>query len=488
MASPDEWSAHEVKAALGLTRWSGDRLVDEAIGATVLLPEIGEAMLAGELDLPRARKLLELTVGLADSVQAAVLANTLPLAALSGERWTTGQLADYATYLSLALDPHAKKDQYDAGVRERKVVASRNADGTSDLSGRQLPPERVAAAAARIDVLAKAAKQDGDPRPIDHLRAEIFLCLTEGTWSGMDDAEILAALRASRSCPDPNPELAPVEKPLDGIELSLSMYGALGLDLDPADLAGHGPIHTAHALTVLSKLGAAQWRWVLLDSTNFLMGTGLISARPVGFSARSADCSSVVNLHVHVGLLEACLEAEAVGGVPDFLEPEVWDAWRTVLLDIAKRAAEPYAPPDDSEKRFAGAHLRRQVQLVHGRCIGVGCRAPARRSDLDHRYDHAKGGKTTAENNAPLCRRDHRGKHKGGWKLDRFEHGHRWTSRLGHTYDVPDRPVWRQLPDSVTTPDNANWDFEPNPDLDSLGQPWQDSGLWAYTPPDVPPF
>ncbi|MGQ0465339.1 MAG: DUF222 domain-containing protein [Sporichthyaceae bacterium] len=486
MASPDEWSAHEVKAALGLTRWAGDRLVGEAIAATVLLPEIGEAMLAGELDFPRARVLLDHTAHLADSVQAAVLANTLPLASLSGPRKTTGELADYASSLAMALDPHAKKDEYEAAVRGRKVLARRNPDGTADLTGQQLPPERVAAAAARIDMLAKAAKRDGDPRPIDQVRAEIFMCTTEGTWAGLGDAEILAALRACR--PVPEGEAADASKPLDGIELSVSLYAALGLDLDPADLAGHGPLHTAHALTVLSKLGAAQWRWVLMDSTNHLIGTGLTPARPIGYAARSGDCSSVVNLHVHLGLLEACLRADAEGGIADFLEPEVWERWRTVLLDIAIRAAEPPPAPDDSEKRFAGARMRREVQLLHGRCIGVGCRAPARRSDLDHRHDHAKGGKTTPENSAPLCRRDHGGKHEGGWKLDRLEHGHRWTSRLGHRYDVPDRPVWRQLPEPVTTPANHGWTFESDPGLDSLGNSWEDSGLWAFTPPDVPPF
>jgi len=492
-AAPDEWSSHEVKAALGLTRRAGDCLVDEALAIVDQAPEIGEAMLAGELDLPRARLLVKLTTNLSDSARAAVLANALPLAALSGERWTTGRLAEYATSLAMALDPHAKRDEYETAVRGRRVVASRNPDGTSDLSGRQLPPERVAAAAARIDVLAKAAlclfvarrlAGDGDPRPIDHLRAEIFLCLTEGTWAGLGDAEILAALRSSRL--DPEAE----SKPLDGIELSLSTFTALGLDLEPGDLAGHGPVHAQHALAVLARLGAAQWRWILSDTTNNLLGTGLTPARPIGFAARSAGCDSVVNLHVSLGLLDSCLRAAAAGGTPDFLDEEVWQTWRPVLLDIAKRGAEPPPPPDDPDRRFAGAHLRREVQLAHGRCIGVGCRAPARRSDLDHRRDHAKGGKTTPENSAPLCRHDHRGKHEGGWNLERTPSGHRWTSRLGHTYDVPDRPVWRQLPDPVPDAEARDWPAptEPDPDRDSLGRPWNESSLWAYTPPDLPPF
>lgn len=60
---------------------------------------------------------------------------------------------------------------------------------------------------------------------------------------------------------------------------------------------------------------------------------------------------------------------------------------------------------------------------------------PAVDSDLDHIIDHAQGGPTTVGNQAPLCRRHHLAKHRGGWryrKVDktRFE----WTSPLGHTY------------------------------------------------------
>lgn len=366
--------------------------------------------------------------------------------------------------------------------------------GASNLTGRQLPPERVAAAAARIDVLAKSAlcslvarrlAGDGDPRPIDHLRAEVFLCLTEGTWAGYDDAGILEALRASRPGVEPG---APAE-PLDGVELRLSLYAALGLDLEPGELAGHGPVHTAHALAILANLGAGQWRWVLLDSTGHLLCSGLTPARPTGYAARSGECDSVVDLHVHAGLLDRCVEAAASGGMPDFLEPEVWDAWRPVLVDIAARAAEPPPPSGDPDRRFAGAHLRRDVQLADGRCVGVGCRAPARRSDLDHRHDHAKGGKTTPENSAPACRRDHRRKHEGGWILEAVAGGYRWTSRLQHTYEVLVPPVWRQYPapaEYASAPSPAR--PEPDRDLDSLGRPWEDSGLWAYTPPDTPPF
>jgi hypothetical protein len=59
-------------------------------------------------------------------------------------------------------------------VAERKVVGYRNPDGSANLTGYQLPVDRVAAACAHIDALAEAAKRAGDTRVIDHIRADLF--------------------------------------------------------------------------------------------------------------------------------------------------------------------------------------------------------------------------------------------------------------------------------------------------------------------------
>lgn len=60
-------------------------------------------------------------------------------------------------------------------MADRKVVGYRNPDGSANLSGCNLPVHRVAAASGHIDVLAKAAKRAGNGRPIDHIRADLFL-------------------------------------------------------------------------------------------------------------------------------------------------------------------------------------------------------------------------------------------------------------------------------------------------------------------------
>ena len=65
---------------------------------------------------------------------------------------------------------------------------------------------------------------------------------------------------------------------------------------------------------------------------------------------------------------------------------------------------------------------------------------PARRCDADHTIDHARGGPTTAENLALLCRRHHTLKHNTAWTVVQRAGGElEWTSPTRRTY--VDRPV-----------------------------------------------
>jgi len=75
-----------------------------------------------------------------------------------------------------------------------------------------------------------------------------------------------------------------------------------------------------------------------------------------------------------------------------------------------------------------------------------GCRYPAHRSDIDHVTPWDDGGKTTPENLGSLCRRHHRLKTHGGWKVTSASDGScEWISPNGKHYLVPSRPVHEAL-------------------------------------------
>jgi 5-methylcytosine-specific restriction endonuclease McrA len=86
------------------------------------------------------------------------------------------------------------------------------------------------------------------------------------------------------------------------------------------------------------------------------------------------------------------------------------------------------------------ARMREHVIVRDGTCVFPWCGRNARLGDIDHvvPYDHDhpdRGGPTSTDNLAALCRRHHRLKTKGRWRYVMTEPGvFEWTSPLGWTY------------------------------------------------------
>ncbi|HSL07653.1 MAG TPA: DUF222 domain-containing protein [Pseudonocardiaceae bacterium] len=192
---PDEFSADEVRAALVLTRRAAHGQCWLAHDLVTRLPQVHAAMDAGVLDEPRARVFSEWTIELSPEQARAVCAALLPRA----PKLTTGQLIEQIKKMAIAIDPDWAQRRYEQALADRKVVGYRNPDGSANLSGCNLPVDRVAAASGHIDALAKAAKRAGDSRPIDHIRADLFLGMTDGTYTGLDDTAIINLLTATPS-------------------------------------------------------------------------------------------------------------------------------------------------------------------------------------------------------------------------------------------------------------------------------------------------
>src|ERR1700712_3704399 len=87
------------------------------------------------------------------------------------------------------------------------------------------------------------------------------------------------------------------------------------------------------------------------------------------------------------------------------------------------------------------AALREFVIARDRTCRGPGCHRPARRCDLDHEDDFAKGGETKHEKLTPKCERNHYTKQFTGWECLRQPDGTvTWTSPTGRLYDKPPDP------------------------------------------------
>jgi hypothetical protein len=435
---------------------------------------------AGRLDEPRARVLSEWTAELSPEQARGVCDALLPKVS----KLTTGQLVEQVKKMAIAIDPAWAQRRYEQAVAERKVVGYRNPDGSANLTGYNLPVDRVAAACGHIDALAKAAKQAGDLRPIDHIRADLFLGMTDGTYAGLDDQTILERLRTARgsddgpgddgdaaaedggrSTGDPSPPLTPSGT---GMELRARLSTLLGHDEYPAELSGWGPIDAGLTRNLATLMSRGQWRFAITDEHGQLLHCGITSARPTGSARRSARFREIVELQIPATILRELAS-----------NPDTVGCWAPVVTDLARQYANAQGPPDgDPTRRFPGSELRRYIQIRDRHCIMIGCRAPARGTDADHTLDDARGGTTTQDNLGPACRHDHRLKHDGGWQLDQLKSGHfRWRSRLGHTYQVDPPPIIEPLPDPIPR------DGPAPPLVSSLDHYWDDSVIWDGSSP-----
>ena len=431
----------------------------------------------GELDPARARVFADWTLELADSHALSVVNTLLPRCRLSAStRLTTGQLADEIKTMAIALDPDWAQRRYEGKLEARKVTSSRDPEGTASLSGIHLPVERVAAATQRIELLARAARRAGDKRPIDHIRADLYLGLTDGTYSGLTEDQILTALLTTHApdaepAPEPRPPRAGAGHPKPrrsprrraragarprsswaGVQLRVRLTTLLGLDRYPAELAGWGTCHAELARQMVRELGAAQWRYIFTCPDGYLVRTGLMSSRPTGSKKRAATCEAVIEIVVPVGLIPRLFGTGA--DLATAIAPDLVRSFDPVLFELSEKLAEAQTVRLlDPRRRAPGAALRREVIAAIDTCIGSGCRAPASTGDIDHLHDHAKGGDTVEANLDPVCRHDHRVKTEAGWQLRRVDDTFEWTTRLGHVYLVPIEPVLPDLPGPPRRPE-----------------------------------
>uniref|UniRef100_UPI0010417EF5 HNH endonuclease signature motif containing protein n=1 Tax=Candidatus Protofrankia californiensis TaxID=1839754 RepID=UPI0010417EF5 len=125
--------------------------------------------------------------------------------------------------------------------------------------------------------------------------------------------------------------------------------------------------------------------------------------------------------------------------------------WRRILTDPVDGRVV------DVGRRFPSPGLARLVRARDRTCRFPGCRKPARSCDLDHVRPYAKGGPTSEGNLIAACRRHHRAKHDGGWRVEQATGAVvAWTAPTGRVYRTVPEP-WeepaRPVPESWEEPD-----------------------------------
>jgi hypothetical protein len=210
-----------------------------------------------------------------------------------------------------------------------------------------------------------------------------------------------------------------------------------------ATLSLYAPAQTADAMmatiTRLAKRRATGDTRTLDQRRADIFAGLVLSAAGVRFNgtqdpAIPALVKVVVNIETLLGLGSEPGELEGHGPICAEQARRIAHAqgsrWRFLLT------ASDGTLADASERTYTPrAATRRAVQLKFRTCTFPSCAMPAERCDLDHGLAFHKGGLTSTQNLAPLCRTHHNQKSQGAWRHDRVGDTILWTStRTGHTY------------------------------------------------------
>ena len=437
----DQYSADEAAFTLHWSVQTTAGYQDLAEDLLRRLPKVYTALAAGRIDLPKAWALHTALAFVDDQIATAIVDRLLDRAA----GWTVANLKERLRYWIGKLDPAAARTRHQASVAGRHVYARLDADGTAELAGRNLPPDRAAAAFDRIDSLARRAKADGDPRTLPQLRTDTYLDLLAGiafatrpscdpltTAADTAAAEAWANLTAASDTPGPDAGAAGDPPPMPAAVADLDWLAEVGF----TDAAGR-PFTTTPTPTPLSVH--------LAPGVDPAFAAAFTAAHVCRCGGLRPPVRGGVHLQVKLSTL-MCLDDD----------PALIPGWGPVIADIARQVAhdQQSRPPwhfdvtDERGNLLHHGHTRRRptsteagfVKARDRTCRAPGCRQPAMICDLDHRQPFAHAGPSHRGGLCTLCAHHHALRHERGFVWHRVHIGsYLVESRTGrHWLVTPD--------------------------------------------------
>jgi uncharacterized protein DUF222 len=230
-----------------LLRWSSIWAADQVAFAESVVGRLSGSLAAlerGEIDLYKVRTLHELTMNLTPEVVREVEERVLEKAA----EQTGAQMRQRARRIVLRVDPTGARDRAAQAKAARCAGLQSEDDGMAKVYA-VVPAEKAVAIAVRVDKIARQAKTPDDPRTMDQRRADVVCDLLLGKSSNVQVQ----------------------------LQVTVPVSMVMGLDDQPGELAGYGPItaDTARALA-----GDATWRRLLTDQRGTLLEVGRRTYRP----------------------------------------------------------------------------------------------------------------------------------------------------------------------------------------------------------------
>lgn len=264
-------TAEELAPAIGCSRQAARRLVRDGRAFEASLAATGEALARGELDVPRARVLVD---ALADEPPA--LAWDVQDQVLGGEvTRTVSQLQRAVTKALVIADPGGASERCRAAGERRRVDRPRPArDGMARWSA-LLPAADAMRMDTALDALARTGRAAGDDRTLDQLRADLLTDLVlgrvpsalGGVGGACSASAATAGVQSGQATIDPEQRAVGSDGHSRGpvrtrIDVTVPWDVLAGLSEGPGFLAGYGPIPAPVARELAAD---GTWRRILTD-------------------------------------------------------------------------------------------------------------------------------------------------------------------------------------------------------------------------------
>jgi hypothetical protein len=485
--------ASEIALAFTATEYAAEKLAGLSADLWGRLPKLHLELEAGRTDADRVKIMWEGTRDLSDEDAGKVDAL---LAARSGSM-TTGELRDAVRRAVIRIDPSAAEKRRKRAEKNARMSLYANANHTATLALEDIPAAQGAAAKARVNAIARAAKSAGAAEELALLEAMTAVGLLLGTLplippavppddgpgdpgdghpgdvgpggtdpgSGSPDAGPgdTAPVDAWPSIPGTSaaaaPGCAPVPaglRPRQGRIRLLTPWRTLaGLAAEPGDLSWFGPVTPAQARDLASASASAsaagtgaRWSLIVTDDDGRAIAfavlrhpretaaPGLVGEVTLTIAASlAAGLNSGDEMRDRARQLLAGLDPAVAALLEEAIAVADKAALEAELGAILDAAAGGCAHATEVGAYKVPGTMRRWLVARDRTCRNPVCRHRATQCDMDHTHPFDKGGRTCPCDLGALCRRHHQLKQADGWHLEQDGKGtFTWTTPAGLAY------------------------------------------------------
>lgn len=251
----DEVAVSEVGAALVLTDTAARGELELADHLVNRLPQVGDMLRRGVIDMRRARVLCDTTAQLTQDEARQVVADVADRV----PELTTDQIRALVRRRTIAVNPEQARERLEKGMAERRVWVGESwfSTGTAEVLISGVDPAKAVAAQEHINALARMLPTN-DGRTMDQRRADVALDLLCGY--GPD---------ASRGT----------------VDITVDLVTLMGLADQPAELGGWGPVIADIARQVVDAQRDCRWQATVIDDNGDPYAVA-VRRRPTASQAR----------------------------------------------------------------------------------------------------------------------------------------------------------------------------------------------------------